>query len=485
MRSEKNFLLSVIIPCYNEGSTIEDVIEAVKKQPFFKQIIVVDDGSTDATPNILKNIKGDEKNEILILRHKENLGKGAAIKTGLKHVKGDIIIIQDADLEYDPSEYPKLLQPIIEDKADVVFGSRFLESRRTIYFTNYIANLTFSFLINFLYGTTLTDIATGYKVFRREVFEEIGELQANDFSFEIEFTSKVIQKGFRIYEVPIKYQGRTYEAGKKIGWKHGFEYLYWMFREYLKREKKTNFTFLLGNSVNIAKVFFNFGIKDFLGNKVLELNSGEGKISRFLLGREFLILSDPSEKNLRILKSKFYQTRRLIITKFDIIVDDSKILFDALKENTNSEYFSDSEYFLDTCIAVDTLPKVDDDKKALEKINKILPRGGRAILYIPQDKSLFGKLDLSLGYKRRYDDVEVEEKIKNVGFEIKNQICFGKPLKPLWRISNIYLKVGDRKNILPAFIPLIADFISILFPQNLFGGEGIGKVIWAEKVKDL
>ena len=480
MKFGQNLLISVIIPCYNEGSTIEDVIEAVKKHPFFKQIIVVDDGSSDATPSILKNIKGDEKNEILILKHEKNLGKGAAIRTGLKHVRGDIIIIQDADLEYDPSEYPKLLQPIIEDKADVVFGSRFLESRRAIYFTNYIANLTFSFLINFLYGTTLTDTATGYKVFRREVLEEIGEIQANDFSFEMEFTSKVIQKGFRIYEVPIKYQGRTYEAGKKIGWKHGFEYLYWIFREFLKREKKLNFTFLLGNSVNIAKVFFNFCIRDFLGNKVLELNSGEGRISRFFLGRELLILSDPSEKNLRILKSKFYQTRRLIITKFDIIVDDSKILFDAL-----SEYFSNSEYFLDTCIAVDTLPKVDDDKKALEKINKILPRGGRAILYIPQDKSLFGKLDLSLGYKRRYDDVEVEEKIKNAGFEIKNQICFGKPLKPLWRISNIYLKVGDRENILPAFIPLIADFISFLLPQSLFGGEGIGKVIWAEKVKDL
>ena len=185
MKFGQNFLLSVIIPCYNEGSTIEDVIEAVKKQPFFKQIIVVDDGSSDATPNILKNIKGDEKNEILILRHKKNLGKGAAIRTGLKHVRGDIIIIQDADLEYDPSEYPKLLQPIIEDKADVVFGSRFLESRRAIYFTNYIANLTFSFLINFLYGTTLTDTATGYKVFKREVLEEIGELQANDFSFEM------------------------------------------------------------------------------------------------------------------------------------------------------------------------------------------------------------------------------------------------------------------------------------------------------------
>ncbi len=479
MKTERNFLLSVIIPCYNEGSTIEEVIEAVKRQPYRKQIIVVDDASEDATPDILRKIKGDERNEILVIRHEKNRGKGAAIRTALRYVRGDIIIIQDADLEYDPSEYPKLLQPIIEDKADIVFGSRFLESRRTIYFTNYIANLTFSFLINFLYGTTLTDIATGYKVFKREILDEIGEIQADDFSFEVEFTSKVIQKGFRIYDVPVKYQGRTYEAGKKIGWKHGFEYLYWIFREYFKRERKANFTFVLGNSVNITKVFFNSCIKDFLGKRVLELNSGEGKISRFLLGRELVIFSDPSENKLRILKSKFYQTRRLVITKFDITVDDPQILFDNLKVNTNSEYF------LDTCIALDTIQKVNDDKKALEKINKILPLGGRVIFYIPQDKSLFGELDLMMGYKRRYDDGEAEEKIKNAGFDIKNQIYFGKPLKPLWRISNIYLKASNRKNVLPAFIPLIADFISLLFPHSLFRGEGIGKVIWAEKFKDL
>jgi glycosyltransferase involved in cell wall biosynthesis len=445
--SERAELISVIIPCYNEATTIEEVIEKVKKQPYKKEIIIVDDGSDDFTPEILKNIKGDNLNEIKIIRHSKNMGKGAAVRTGIKSSKGDIIIIQDADLEYDPDEYPKLLKPIFEDKADVVFGSRFLETRRTIYFINYIANLTFSFFINSLYGTTITDTATGFKVFRRYVLEEIGELEADDFSIEIEITSKVIQKGFRIFEVPIKYEGRTYEAGKKIGWKHGFEYLKWIIKEYLKytRERRENeIEETIFDSLNLRKLFFNTQIKEHMGKKVIELSSGKGKISRFLLGREILILTDPEEKNIRTLKTKFYQTKRLLIMKYDISQPPPEILL---------------EKKLDTVLSVNTLEKIEDDESAIKNISKILVESGKAIIHSHHDPKIFGKLDIILKHKRRYSQEELEKKLKKHGLKIEEVKFFGKAIKPLWYFTNKVLEYG---------LPNITPYLKILSPLIYF-----------------
>lgn len=446
-KTERPELISVIIPCYNEATTIEEVIEKVKKQPYKKEIIVVDDGSDDLTPEILKNIKGDTLNEIKIIRHSKNMGKGAAVRTGIKSSKGDIIIIQDADLEYDPDEYPKLLKPIFEDKADVVFGSRFLETRRTIYFVNYIANLTFSFLINSLYGTTITDTATGFKVFRRYVIEEIGELKADDFSIEIEITSKIIQKGFRIFEVPIKYEGRTYEAGKKIGWKHGFAYLKWIIKEYLKyaREKRENeIEEILFDSVNLRKLFFNTQIKEHIGRRVIELSSGKGKISRFLLGREMLILTDPEEKNIRTLKSKFYQTKRLLIMKYDISQPPPEIFI---------------ERKLDTVISVNTLEKIEDDERAIKNISKIITEGGKAIIHSHYDPKIFGKLDSMLKHKRRYSQEELEKKLEKQGFKIEGVKFFGKTLKQIWYLTNKVLEYG---------LPNFTSYLKILSPIIYF-----------------
>ena len=208
--------LSVIIPVYNERNCIENVILRVKKVPVDKEIVVVDDCSTDSTREILEKIKG-----IVLLLHDKNRGKGAAVRTALKKVSGDIIIIQDADFEYPPEQYPEVIKPIVDGYADVVFGSRFLGLHRVFYFWHYVGNRFLTLLTNVLYDTILTDMETGVKAFRKEVFDNIS-IKSNGFDFEPEVTAKLLKKGYRLYEMPITYYGRGYKEGKKTTWKDAF-----------------------------------------------------------------------------------------------------------------------------------------------------------------------------------------------------------------------------------------------------------------------
>ena len=216
-------MLSVIIPVYNEANTLREIVDRVMKSsiPIARELIVVDDASNDATPEVLKQIAAEHGDEIRTLSHPANRGKGAAIRSGIAHAKGQIILIQDADLEYDPRDYPLLLEPILEDQADVVFGNRFHGGpHRVMYFWHYVANRFLTLLTNVLTGLNLSDMEVGYKVFRAGVLSRI-TLKSDRFGFEPEVTVKVAKLGCRIYEVPIRYYGRTYADGKKITWRDG------------------------------------------------------------------------------------------------------------------------------------------------------------------------------------------------------------------------------------------------------------------------
>ena len=221
--------ITIIIPCFNESKYIEQVISEVNLQEINdKQIIVVDDGSTDGTVDKLKKLKEDGKVNNLVF-HENNKGKGAAIRSAIKHVEGDIIIIQDADLEYNPKDYLRLIKPITEGKADVVYGSRFLggggDAHRVLYFWNRVANAILTTFTNILVDMNLTDMETGYKVFKKKVFEDI-QIEEDRFGFEPEITVKLGKKKLRFFEVGISYNGRTYQEGKKIGLKDGFRAIY-------------------------------------------------------------------------------------------------------------------------------------------------------------------------------------------------------------------------------------------------------------------
>lgn len=213
--------ITVLIPAYNEAHTIREILKRVQATQIPDEILIIDDGSEDGTRDILKELDG--QNQIRVIYHQGNKGKGAAVRTGLENATGDVIIIQDADLEYDPRSYPVLLKPIEEGVADIVYGSRFLgAARRVTMFWHMLANKLLTLMTNILYDTILTDMETGYKVFKLEVVKDI-PLHAKRFEFEPEFTAKILKRKLRIFEVPIPFNPRDYEEGKKIGFSDGLE----------------------------------------------------------------------------------------------------------------------------------------------------------------------------------------------------------------------------------------------------------------------
>jgi len=213
--------VSVIIPVYNEKSTIEEILRRVKAEEIATEILVIDDGSIDGTRKNLENL--DQDSQLRVILHDRNRGKGAAVRTGFQNAAGEVFLIQDADLEYDPRDYPSMIQPIEEGIADVVYGSRFLGGpRRTVMFWHMVANKLLTFMTNLLYNTILSDMETGYKVFKREIVDGM-QIHANSFDFEPEFTAKILKKKVRVYEVPISFNPRDYDEGKKIGMRDAFQ----------------------------------------------------------------------------------------------------------------------------------------------------------------------------------------------------------------------------------------------------------------------
>lgn len=402
--------LSVIIPVYNEINTIEEILSRVSQVNLPKEVIVVDDFSTDGTREFLKQLEMDvhksPQNQIRFFFQDRNFGKGAALRTGIKKATGDILIIQDADLEYHPKEYPTLIEPILNGEADVVYGSRFLGSpRRVLMFWHTLGNKYLTFLSNLCTNLNLTDMETGYKVFKREVLDHI-QLKSNRFGFEPEITAKIAKLNYRIYEVPISYSGRDYWEGKKINWLDGvkavFSILKYNFLESATQDTVYHSLLEMRELHRYNQWVFSV-VRPFLGRRVLEIGSGIGNITRFLLDRDFIAATDIEPKFLSILKNTFGKFNKYVISDFNI-------------ESSAIDPFR--SYHFDSIICFNVLEHIKNEERALKNTFDLLEPGGRLFLLVPSHPSLYGSLDLNLGHHRRYGKKALKEKLEEMGFHV-------------------------------------------------------------------
>ncbi|MGZ4808125.1 MAG: glycosyltransferase [Thermoanaerobaculia bacterium] len=446
MDATKAPLLSVIVPCYNERATVAELLRRVREVRIDKEIIVVDDKSTDGSKDIVAAL-AREWPEIRHILQPVNQGKGAAIRRGIEEARGDIVLIQDADLEYDPEEYPKLIQPIVDGHADVVFGSRFEGyPRRVMLYWHRLGNNLLTFLSNATTNLDLTDMETCYKVFRREVIQSI-RLKSDRFGIEPEITAKVAKRGYRIFEVPISYYGRDYWEGKKINWKDGFSAIwtilkYGLFDDH-SSEPATYRTIRRLDRLKRYNKWIWDRVAPYVGQRVLEVGAGSGTMTRFLYGRELIVATDKETPYLDRLRNAFRRRPGVIVERLDLDSDSANDL---------------SKYTFDTVTCINVLEHTDDDDAALRRVRQILMPGGRVIVFVPAGKSLFGTLDKSVGHQRRYERAELAEKLQRAGFQVEDIGYQNQVAKLAWWLNSRVLHRQElpaaQSRIFDRFVPL-------------------------------
>jgi len=422
--------LSVVMPVYNEAETVREIVAQVLAVPVEKEILIVDDGSTDGTRDVLRELDG--KDGIRVYLQPNNQGKGAAVSVGFRHATGDVVVVQDADLEYDPREYPKLLEPIESGHADVVYGSRFLGggARRVLYFWHTVGNRFLTLASNMFTNLNLTDMETCYKMFRREVVQSL-KIESRRFGIEPEITAKVARRGYRIYEVPISYHGRTYEEGKKIGWKDAFSALATIVKYGLREsEDPRNVGHVTLTRMARLEPYNRWLVSRFehaLGRRILEIGAGFGNITRHLKGRELLVASDLDPVALEHLKGAFRDDPSVRVASYRFPLDD------AAREAIRA-------LDVDTVVCLNVLEHIEDDRATLVNMREALHPGGRLVLLVPAFARLYGTLDEHLHHFRRYERAELEGKIAEAGFALEDLRFVNRPGIFGWWLNGRVLK---------------------------------------------
>jgi glycosyltransferase involved in cell wall biosynthesis len=420
-------LLSVLMPVYNERRTLRTIVKRVleSRMPIPLELVVVDDGSRDGSAEILRELAAQES-RLRPIFHEHNTGKGGAIQTAIRHMTGDIAIIQDADLEYDPAEIPRVIQPILDGKADAVFGSRFLSSdyRRVLYFWHTLGNATLTWLNNVLCDLNLTDMETCYKAVRADILRQT-PLRFCDFALEPELTIRLAQWGIRLYEVPVSYAGRTYVEGKKIGWRDGLRALWAMFWcRFIDPCFTTHDGYYILVAVRNARAFNQWmyrQIAPFVGQRVLEAGCGIGNLTELLLDSDRLVASDFGPFYVEMIDRRFGHMENFRAVQMNLIRAEG---YDCLADER-----------LDTIICLNVLEHIALDETVLDHFYRLLPPGGHAIILVPQHPWLYAPVDKVLGHERRYTAPELRDKLVRAGFEVVHQQGFNRLGTLGWYIS--------------------------------------------------
>jgi glycosyltransferase involved in cell wall biosynthesis len=426
-------LLSVLVPLYNEEEFVATILERVLAAPLpegvEREIVVVDDGSSDGSAECVQAMATLHP-EIRLIRHDRNRGKGAAIRTAIQHAHGDIAIFQDADLEYDPREYSKLLKPLLEGKADVVYGSRFMTAgeRRVLYYWHSIANHLLTSLCNLVSDLNLTDMETCYKVFRMSLLKTM-PIRSDHFGIEPELTIKIARRQVRIYETPISYHGRTYEEGKKIGVRDAFRALWvisrFAFTHDIYKDSGPEILHALSGAPRF-NAWMADTIRPYVGKRVLEIGAGIGNLTRLLVPRRACyVASDIDDEALARLRTRFQHRPNLRVAHCDL---------------TDPADFEPFAGRMDTVVCLNVLEHVADEFNALRNIHSVLAPGGRAIILVPHDQAIYGTLDEVLGHYRRYAHHELKSRMEEAGFRVEHILEFNRISRPAWNFSGRVLK---------------------------------------------
>jgi len=429
--------LSVLMPVYNERTVVEHSISLVLAAPLpedmERELVVVDDRSTDGTWDILQRLAAAFP-QIHLYRHEQNRGKGAAVRTAIDKASGDFSLIQDADLEYDPSEYPRLLRPLLDGHADAVFGSRYMagEQRRVLPFWHSMINQWLTLICNMFCNLNLTDMETCYKVFRTDLLKSI-PIRSDRFGFEPEIVMKSAKRKFRIYEVPISYHGRTYEEGKKIGWKDGLKALGVIFRFWLIDDLyAAPYGRGVLNNLTGTPQYLSWlarKLRPHIGDSVLEIGAGIGNISGRLMGRRTLyVAAEKDPLHLHALRNRFLRTPNVMVQRID-------------PESPQDLAAAGNSF--DTLLCLNVLEYLDRPEEAVESLGGALKENGRLVILVPNGPGLFGSLDRSLGHKRRFGSREMRHLLEAHGFSVEKIYQLNKAGAPPWWVYSRLL--GSRK----------------------------------------
>jgi glycosyltransferase involved in cell wall biosynthesis len=440
--------LSILMPVYNERTVVERCISLVLTAPvpenMERELVIVDDCSTDGTYSILERLAAAFP-QIRLHRHPKNRGKGAAVRTAIELATGDFALIQDADLEYDPSEYPRLLKPLLDGHADAVFGSRYLsgEQSRVLPFWHSMINKGLTLVSNMFANLNLTDMETCYKVFRTDLLKSI-PIRSDRFGFEPEIAMKSAKRKFRIYEVPISYHGRTYEEGKKIGWKDGIKALavvfkFWLIDDlYAAPYGRGVLNNLTGTPQYLSWVARK--VRPHVGDEVLEVGAGIGNLTGRLMARRMLyVAAEQDPLHLHALRNRFLRTPNVAVQKIDP---------EAPAE------LAGLEHCFDTVLCLNVMEHLEDPSAVLSRLEGTLKPGGSLVLLVPNAPALFGTLDRALGHKRRYSRAVAAQLLQAHGFTVSHAESFNKVSLVSWwaysrvlhthNISKLVLKIFDK-----------------------------------------